>query len=53
MPPRTRAARPAQPKTAPPDPVKADGELCTKCWPKGWPTEETHTASCIHGTWAR
>lgn len=28
-----------------------DGEICLQCWPNGWPTEDTHSASCVHGTW--
>lgn len=39
--------------TPPADPPAEDGELCGNCWPDGWPTPDTHNASCEHGVWDR
>jgi hypothetical protein len=31
---------------------KAEGEICPKCWPKGWNPTATN-ASCSHGNYKR
>jgi hypothetical protein len=28
-------------------------ELCSLCWPDGWPSDDTHRGHCIHGEWSR
>jgi len=45
------AAPPADPPVD--EPTAEDGELCTVCWPDGWPTTDTNNASCEHGVWDR
>jgi hypothetical protein len=40
-----RAEKPADVETR-------DG-ICVRCWPNGWPSEDTKSASCEHGTWQR
>jgi hypothetical protein len=63
MPPRARAEKsvekPAakQPdddveKAAAAEPAKGD-EICVRCWPTGWPSEDSSNASCVHGVWKR
>lgn len=32
--------------------AKAEGEICEKHWPNGWP-EGADTASCVHGAYTR
>lgn len=32
--------------------AKSDGEICSACWPGGWP-ETAHHASCVHGNYKR
>jgi hypothetical protein len=27
--------------------------ICVLCWPDGWPTEDTKSANCEHGSWQR
>jgi hypothetical protein len=54
MPPSTR-----KPATKKPDDDETtarhakDAEICARCWPDGWPTDDTHSANCEHGTWTR
>lgn len=31
---------------------KTDGDLCSQCWPNGWP-EDANTAVCDHGSYQR
>lgn len=58
MPPSARKPATRKPPTVEPaEPVearhaKADGEICKRCWPRGWP-ETAHSASCVHGQWSR
>jgi hypothetical protein len=33
-----------------PDP---EPELCSLCWPDGWPSDDTHRGHCVHGEWSR
>lgn len=47
MPPRARAKKPDEPR---PDAAKP-APICPQCWPNGWPTPDTHNASCVHGVW--
>lgn len=44
---------PADPGADEDAPPVDDGDLCTACWPTGWPTADTNNASCEHGVWDR
>lgn len=33
-------------------PKPAESEICSQCWPNGWPGED-NGASCEHGTYQR
>lgn len=55
MPPRVRTSKPAEPadeSKLKPRHAKADGPICTECWPNGW-REHITSAGCIHGSWTR
>ena len=50
MPPTARkpAAKPDEEK-----PARKDGDICSRCWPNGWPNDATNGASCAHGNYKR
>jgi hypothetical protein len=55
MPPSAR--KPAEKRPADDEATEArhakDAEICVRCWPNGWPTDDTRSANCEHGTWQR
>lgn len=52
MPPRARPRRPEPEAESDVAKHAKDGELCSDCWPEGWPGNDSG-ATCIHGTWTR
>jgi hypothetical protein len=37
----------------PDEQVETRDGICVRCWPGGWPSEDTKRASCEHGEWKR
>lgn len=52
FPPSSDEGTPAAAEAPPEEDAPADGELCSVCWPDGWPGNDS-AASCEHGTWTR
>ena len=35
------------------EPAAVRDGICVRCWPDGWPSEDTKSANCEHGVWSR